>query len=172
MAVSPTSRTKPPSPGQSLVSSTVQLQDRGRWPWLTTLAPQSPPICSTGCLTGRMLRMSTRLSPIPLGSISSCQTSAPISFASSVGMTRPSSCKSSIPWRPHQALDPAMRSFGILMALLARNARPTSILWESLTVFNSTTYGLLNLPEGNAPAEIQVTPDNRFIMARSWSPTH
>ncbi|GAB1727157.1 hypothetical protein NU195Hw_g8072t1 [Hortaea werneckii] len=31
-------------------------------------------------------------------------------------------------------------------------------------VFNSTTYGLLSLPEGNAPAEIQVTPDNRFIV--------
>ncbi|KAK4543377.1 hypothetical protein LTR36_005520 [Oleoguttula mirabilis] len=31
-------------------------------------------------------------------------------------------------------------------------------------VYNSTTYDLLNLPEGNAPAEVHVSPDNRFLV--------
>ncbi|TKA73467.1 hypothetical protein B0A55_05951 [Friedmanniomyces simplex] len=31
-------------------------------------------------------------------------------------------------------------------------------------VYKSSTYGLLNQPEGNAPAEVHVTPDNRFLV--------
>ncbi|EMC97877.1 hypothetical protein BAUCODRAFT_31884 [Baudoinia panamericana UAMH 10762] len=31
-------------------------------------------------------------------------------------------------------------------------------------VFVSSTYGILNKPQGNAPAEIAVTPDNRFLV--------
>ncbi|KAK5089651.1 hypothetical protein LTR70_006539 [Exophiala xenobiotica] len=31
-------------------------------------------------------------------------------------------------------------------------------------VYNSSTYGYLSTPEGNAPSEIQVSPDNRFLI--------
>lgn len=31
-------------------------------------------------------------------------------------------------------------------------------------VYNSSTYDLLNLPEGNAPAEIQISPDNQYLI--------
>ena len=83
-----------------------------------------------------------------------------------------------------QAPAPPCRLLESLLASLARAAPPTSTLLLSSPlpsrsyavtykpngdglsfekVYESTTFGLLKLPAGNAPAEIHVTPDNKYI---------
>ncbi|KAK3111593.1 hypothetical protein LTR53_013011 [Teratosphaeriaceae sp. CCFEE 6253] len=74
-------------------------------------------------------------------------------------------------WNPYAVTGAGSDTYFYLVSELASTVTSYAVTYlpnngglNFTEVFKSTTYGLLNLPEGNAPAEIHVTPDNRFLI--------
>ncbi|KAF2764409.1 putative isomerase YbhE [Teratosphaeria nubilosa] len=74
-------------------------------------------------------------------------------------------------WNPYSVVSEDSTTYFYLVAELASTVTGYAVQYlpnngglSFTKVYESTTYGLLNLPEGNAPAEIHVTPDNRFLI--------
>ncbi|KAK3674313.1 hypothetical protein LTR78_005782 [Recurvomyces mirabilis] len=74
-------------------------------------------------------------------------------------------------WNPYAVASENSTTYMYLVAELASSVTSYAVTYlpnggglSFSQVYNSTTYGLLNLPEGNAPAEVTVTPDNRFLV--------
>ncbi|KAK5111865.1 hypothetical protein LTR62_004597 [Meristemomyces frigidus] len=74
-------------------------------------------------------------------------------------------------WSPYAVASENSTTFLYLVAELASSVTGYAVSYlpngGGLTfseIYVSSTYGMLNLPEGNAPAEIAVSPDNRFLL--------
>ncbi|KAK3625453.1 hypothetical protein LTR56_014292 [Elasticomyces elasticus] len=74
-------------------------------------------------------------------------------------------------WNPYAVTGAGSPTFFYLVSELASSVTSYAVTYlpnngglNFTQVFNSTTYGLLDLPEGNAPAEVHVSPDNRFLL--------
>ncbi|KAH9828840.1 Lactonase, 7-bladed beta-propeller, partial [Teratosphaeria destructans] len=74
-------------------------------------------------------------------------------------------------WNPSSVVSEDGTTFFYLVAELSSTVTGYAVRYlpyhgglRFMKVTESTTYGPLDLPEGNAPAEVQVTPDNRFLI--------
>jgi 6-phosphogluconolactonase (cycloisomerase 2 family) len=73
-------------------------------------------------------------------------------------------------WNPYSVACEGCTTFFYLVGELAASVTSYAVTYkpnggglEFEQVFNSTTYGLLNLPPGTAPAEVHVSPDNKYL---------
>ena len=73
-------------------------------------------------------------------------------------------------WNPYSVACEGCTTYFYLVAELAStvtgyavNYKPNGGGLSFSEVYKSTTFGLLNLPEGNAPAEVHMSPDNKYL---------
>jgi 6-phosphogluconolactonase (cycloisomerase 2 family) len=73
-------------------------------------------------------------------------------------------------WNPYSVACQGCTTYLFLVAELASTVTSYAVAYKPNggglsfeKVYESTTFGLLKLPQGNAPAEIHVTPDNKYI---------